>query len=149
MVKNSELGNLNRQIAIKSGVNQILKYICYSLILISILYAAISVYSYLSVYLTFGKVPSSEDFTAEIIGTSGKSFHIFPSKLGIWVLEAYILSLLITVTFIPILIVALRSLKHSVKFRTPLIWAVSLNALIIILSYSTNFFFWYYSYILD
>ena len=93
-----------------TAINTLVKIIYYfSLLLLTIL-TVISVCSFLNVYFTFGSVPFSEDYTSKLIRDSGKSFNIFPSKIGLKIIITYFYSVLFLIVSFPLILI----LKHFV-----------------------------------
>ena len=131
------------------ATNRILKIVYYFLFVILGIFTLISVGSYLSVYITFGKVPSSQDFTYDFVIASGKSFHIFPPNIGIIFILAYLLSIVFLIGFIPAVLLLKYFIPeiniHSKSFAI-LIFS---NIIIYSLLYFSNLIGWYGNYVLD
>ncbi len=130
-------------------INSVTKYIYYVLIASLLLFAVISIGSYLSVYMTFGKVPSSQDFTAELIGTSGKRFRIFPINAGGTIFVIYGISQLLSYAFIPLMLVLSYTEAHIKLHKRLFISLVILNIIFIVVASNWEILFWYSQYILD
>ena len=130
-------------------VNILTKIFYWVLILANLMYAGVSVYSYYSVYYTFGTVPSSEDYTLEVIGTTGKAFNIFPKDMGFLIILGFIFSIIISVVFVPGLILA-KHINAKIKIHSRLAFILfSMIIVLVILTYSTEALSWYPGYILD
>jgi hypothetical protein len=133
-----------------SVTNKAQKIIFLLSIIVTSVFLIISIYSYLSVYLTFGSVPSSNDFTSSLIGNTGKSFRIFPHSAGFIIILAFLYTYLFNLFFIPILFL-LRYFIPKLKVHNKLFYFNLGFTILGSLSLFSNFkiFSWYFTYILD
>jgi hypothetical protein len=131
------------------AINSSTKFIYWTLITIVLLYVIVSIYSYYSVFSTFGKVPSSQDFTAELIASTVNTFRIFPRDLGLRIILAFIYSLGFVIVFIPLLLLV-NYFNREIKVHKWLsLSLVALLILVLTLGYATETISWYTAYILD
>ena len=59
-----------------------MRYLYMLLTAVPIFYSIIAIYSYYYAVMTFGQVPSSQDFTWDLIKDKGGEFNIFPIDYG-------------------------------------------------------------------
>ncbi len=119
-------------------------------IFICIVFILITVISYLSVYLTFGDVPPSQDYTSEFISNSENGLPIFPYSAGIIIFFTYIISVLFFLILTPIFILIRYFFRETRKFKILFYIYLSINILIfILLFFDLDIISWYIYYILD
>lgn len=130
-------------------INTSLKVICYlSLLLVCTLFT-VSVYSYLSVYLTFGSVPFSQDYIPELIGDSGKSMNIFPGKIGFKIILAYMYSIVFLIGFVPMVFI-LKFYFTKIDIEKKLfVTLIIVNIVFYFLWGFTSIVGWYTNFVLD
>jgi hypothetical protein len=130
-------------------VSIVIKYLYLLIIAVFIAYATIGIYSYLSVYLTFGSVPPTEDYTAKFIGDSGKEFKIVSPDIGLAAFFGYYIAILFAIIFIPIILIW-KYVDRELNIHVPiLIILCALFLGIMIVQNYTDAVWWYYGYILD
>jgi hypothetical protein len=132
-----------------NGINKFNQYFYWLLISIPALMLLISIVSYLSVYSTFGTVPPSRDYTAELIGNSGKNFWIVPESIGLLVIMTYIYSTIIALIFSPLLLF-IKYFNSNVRFHRKLtLTLISVHFITFLLSLTGSWTGWYMQYLLD
>lgn len=132
-----------------NAVNKFNRYVYWLLIAIPVLFLLISTLSYLSVYSTFGAVPSSHDYTTELIGNSGKNFWIVPASIGLPIILSYIYSNFITLIFIPLLLF-IKYFNRNLRVHGELaLTLIGLHFITFLLSVTGSWVGWYLQYILD
>lgn len=130
-------------------VNTSIKVICYlSLLLVSTLFI-ISVYSYLSVYITFGSVPFSQDGIPDLIGNSGKSMNIFPGDIGFQIIIAYLFLLAFLIGFVPVVLI-LKFFVPKINIEKKLfVTLIIVNVVFYFLWGFASIVGWYTNFVLD
>jgi hypothetical protein len=131
-----------------NNFNRGTKIIYLMLIVIPLVYFAISVYSYFSVYNTFGHVPSSQDFTLDLIGSSGKEFKIFPIYAGRFIIMLYLFSILLTLIYTPALLL-IKYFNTSIRIHKWLALTLIGVQFIVYMLNGYDFADWYSIYVLD
>ena len=132
-----------------SNLNITIKALYHILIIIALSYLSIAILSYYSVYLDFGKVPSSNDFTQDLIKGTNKKLEIFPEHYGSYI----IIGLLYSFIGLPILIILNVFMKlnnNSIVFykKQVTICTIIYGSILLLANY-TEFGGWYYTYVLD
>ena len=129
-------------------LNKSIKIIYYSIFTILLVFVIVSVASYLNVYLRYGEVPSSNDFTREFVA-SGKQFNIFPEKAGTIIILTYLLTIAISLGFVPLLFI-LNYFNNKINPHKKLaLILITINLLVYIQLSSFSYMNWYFGYVLD
>lgn len=130
-------------------VSKFLKIFYWSILIYVLFFCIISVGSFLSVYFTFGSVPSSNEWTELLIGNSGKSFNIFPESIGVYIIYGYWYLTVFLMGLIPFLLIS-KFFAPKINIHNKLfIILILVNVLIFILCGFTKMFGWYTYYVLD
>jgi len=129
-------------------INQIIKCGYIILILIPVVYLIIATYSYYSVLNTFGEVPSSQDFTADLIRGREEEFRIFPPSYGEYIIGALLASLLLIPLYIAVNFISKLSVK-GLMFQTWYAVGAVISFIFCWIVQHTEAAGWYFSYVLD
>lgn len=130
-------------------VSKFLKVVYLSILIFLGFLCVIFVGSFLSVYFTFGSVPSSSDWTELLIGDSGKSFNIFPLNIGIPIIMSYGYLIFFLVGFIPLTLISKFFVPKLNIHNKLFIILILANVLFFLLCGFTKMFGWYIYYVLD
>ncbi|NHM02836.1 hypothetical protein [Flavobacterium difficile] len=129
-------------------INKSIKIIYYSIFTIILVFVIVSVASYLNVYLRYGEVPSSIDFTQEFVD-SGKQFNIFPEKAGTIIMLAYLLTIAISLGFVPLLFI-LNFFNNNINpYKKLALILITINIFVYIQFCCFSYMNWYFGYVLD
>ena len=129
-------------------INKIVKIIYYLILTIIVIFVLVSVCSYLNVYLRYGEVPYSNDYTQKFID-SGKEFNIFPEKEGFIIIFAYLYSILISVCLIPSIFILNRFNNKINTHKKLAIVIILAQVFVMIQANFFNYMSWYSGYVLD
>jgi len=130
-------------------INLTIKYVYIILTIVPIIYLLIAICSYYSVLLTFGQVPSSEDFTYDLVKDSGKQFRIFPPGVGRIFIISWLLCFVYGVPTVTIVNGVLRILRRSFIFYKWHLLTMLLVYTGVLCLLWTEAVGWYFSYALD
>lgn len=133
-----------------SLMNKVQKIIFLSSIILTSIFLIISIYSYLNVFLTFGEVPLSEDFSSELIRKTGKSLPIFPYSIGIKIVWSYLYFYFFNIFFIPSMLLLRYFVPKINTHKKLFFFYIGFNLLVVIMLFSDlKIINWYCGYVLD
>jgi phosphoglycerol transferase MdoB-like AlkP superfamily enzyme len=126
-----------------------IKLVYIVLIISPLLYLAVASYSYFSVINTFGRVPVSNDYTYDLVKSTGKQFKIFPIKAGEIIMTVYFFSIFVTPIYVFFMLLLKWGNTSLPSFKWYIVTLLVTQICVIILLVKTEFASWYSSYVLD